>query len=94
MPNPLQHHKCQTKNEKLHYQNVVVRMENIPESGRFVIANCLQVEDSNRSGHFKNLKDKREVFGWVIQCRTGLMNSVNLSFLYLKTRQHALATTY
>jgi ribonuclease HI len=41
-----------------------------PKMGRFAIAN--RIEPSlNPTKHFKNLKGKREVFGRVLQCRTG-----------------------
>jgi ribonuclease HI len=43
---------------------------NSPKTGRFAIAN--RIEPSlNPTKHFQHLKSKREVFGRVLQCRTG-----------------------
>ena len=44
--------------------------KNTPKVGRFAIANRTP-PSLNPSKHFKHLKDKREIFGRVIQCRTG-----------------------
>ena len=44
--------------------------KNSPKEGRFAISNRIQ-PSLNPSKHFQDLKDKREVFGRVLQCRTG-----------------------
>jgi hypothetical protein len=44
--------------------------KNTNMSGRFAISNRFQ-PSLNPTKHFLNLKDKREVFGPVLQCRTG-----------------------
>jgi len=48
----------------------VTEWENSPKTGRFAIAN--RISPSTKSTpHFRLLKDKREVFGRLVQCRTG-----------------------
>jgi ribonuclease HI len=44
--------------------------KNSPKVGRFAIANRLS-PSLNQNHHFTNLQNNREVFGRVIQCRTG-----------------------
>ena len=44
--------------------------KNSPRTGRYAIANRLK-PSLNPTTHFKNLKNNREIFGRVIQCRTG-----------------------
>ena len=44
--------------------------KNTPKVGRFAIANRI-APSLNPTKHFLHLKDKREIFGRVIQCRTG-----------------------
>ena len=41
-----------------------------PKVGRYAIANRIK-PSLNPTPHFKNLKDKREIFGRITQCRTG-----------------------
>jgi len=43
---------------------------NTPKIGRFAIANRLE-PSLNPTKHFQNLKENREVFGRLVQCRTG-----------------------
>ena len=47
-----------------------IEWKNTTKSGRYAIANRLE-PSLTPTPHFKNLKDKREVFGRVTQCRTG-----------------------
>jgi ribonuclease HI len=44
--------------------------KNSPKEGRYAVANRIR-PSLNPTHHFQNLKDKREVFGRVLQCRTG-----------------------
>jgi ribonuclease HI len=47
-----------------------IEWKNSPKVGRYAIANRIK-PSLNPTQHFKELKNKREIFGRVIQCRTG-----------------------
>ena len=62
-------------NAKRRAKNAITKLwqkewKNAPKVGRFAISNRFP-PSLNPTKHFKHLKDKREVFGRVIQCRSG-----------------------
>ena len=60
--------KCRIKSTTL--KMWVKDWKNTPKSGRFAIANRIQ-PSLNPTKHLANLKENRETFGRLVQCRTG-----------------------
>ena len=71
--------------------------KNTPKTGRFAIANRI-APSLNPTKHFVNLKQNRETFGRLVQCRTGHaytgeLNSAKLSYPCHQTQTPVHATT-